>query len=48
MIYPLLRVYIDLPAVSGYGIVHVLKALQKYIMAVNSSASELCGDILFM
>ena len=48
MIYPLLRVYVGLPTVSGYSIVHVLKALQKDILAVNSATSELCDDILFM
>jgi len=49
MIYPLLRVYVHLATVSDYGVVHVLKTLQKHILAVNSAASELCDDhILFV
>ena len=49
MIYPMLRVYVDLPTVSDYGVVHVLKTLQKYVLAVMSAASEFSDDhILFM
>ena len=49
MIYPLLRVYVDLPTVSDDGIVHVLKTLQLHFLAVNSTSGELCDDdILFM
>lgn len=49
MIYPLLRVYVHLATVSDYDVVHVLKTLQKHILAVNSAASELCDDhILFV
>ena len=49
MIGPVLRVYVDLATVSDYGVVHVLKTLQKHILAVYSTASELSDDdILFM
>ena len=49
MIHPVLRVYVDLSTVSDYGIVNVLKTLQKHVLAVHSAASEFRDDdILFM
>jgi hypothetical protein len=49
MIYPMLRVYVDLATVSYYCIVHVLKTIQKHVLAMMSAASEFSDDhILFM